>query len=319
MAGTDKSTGRAAAAAGVLMLSVVGLRGHLPGSANEPVIRTSSAPAALTVVVALLGIALAVVAGAVMARVRDRRAAAISVAGREEWLRAGGGATRPRWRAMVLLGVGLAAGFSALLVTAWLLLPGLGQLTVEQPSLGQSPTTQTPAGDSAPPSQPGSPHGEDSPLGYLYATTAIFLVLLVATIVITRARHRAAQPAVDRAADRTPNVPNAAPRSLTKAAERGLAEIGDLRRQPREAIIACYTAMEHELAHVPAAVPQDFDTASEVLARGVEHHALRPDSATQLVTLFTEAQFSAHDMTEDDRELAVDALRLILADLRSPT
>lgn len=30
----------------------------------------------------------------------------------------------------------------------------------------------------------------------------------------------------------------------------------DLSREPREAIIACYAAMERELAHVPGAVPR---------------------------------------------------------------
>ena len=49
---------------------------------------------------------------------------------------------------------------------------------------------------------------------------------------------------------------------------------------------------------LPDAMPQDFDTASEVLARAVAHHALGPDSATQLVDLFDEARFSPHVMTE---------------------
>ena len=53
--------------------------------------------------------------------------------------------------------------------------------------------------------------------------------------------------------------------SLVRAAELGLAEIADLSREPREAIIACYAAMERELANVPGAVPQDFDTPTEVL------------------------------------------------------
>ena len=44
--------------------------------------------------------------------------------------------------------------------------------------------------------------------------------------------------------------------SLARAAEVGLAEIGDLSREPREAIIACYAAMERELTRVPGAAPQ---------------------------------------------------------------
>ena len=75
--------------------------------------------------------------------------------------------------------------------------------------------------------------------------------------------------------------------------------------------------MERELTHVPGAVPQDCDTPSEVLARAVDHHALHADSATQLVELFEEARFSPHVMNEGHRDVAVDALRLVLADLRS--
>jgi hypothetical protein len=104
----------------------------------------------------------------------------------------------------------------------------------------------------------------------------------------------------------------AAPRSesLARAATLGLAEVGDLSREPRQAIIACYLAMERQLGNVPDAVPQDFDTASEVLARAVEHRALQTDSAVPLVDLFAEARFSPHVMNEGHRDMAVRALQL---------
>jgi hypothetical protein len=105
--------------------------------------------------------------------------------------------------------------------------------------------------------------------------------------------------------------------SLARAAELGLAAVGDLSREPRTAIIACFAAMERELATVPGAAPQDFDTASEVLARAVEHHALQPDSAVQLVELFDEARFSPHVMNEDHRDTAAQLLELVLGELRS--
>lgn len=85
------------------------------------------------------------------------------------------------------------------------------------------------------------------------------------------------------------------------------------------AIIACYVAMERELARVPGAAPQDFDTASEVLARAVDHQALAPDSATQLVDLFDEARFSPHVMNEGHREVAVQVLQRVLSELRGRT
>jgi hypothetical protein len=97
-----------------------------------------------------------------------------------------------------------------------------------------------------------------------------------------------------------------------------LAAIEDPNHEPRQAIIACYAAMEHELRHFPGAVPQDFDTPTEVLARAVEHHALHVDDAAELVDLFEEARFSPHVMTEADRNNALRVLQLVLDDMRSP-
>ena len=109
----------------------------------------------------------------------------------------------------------------------------------------------------------------------------------------------------------------AAATSLVRAAESGLAEIEDPDHEPRQAIIACYAAMERELRRHPGAVPQDFDTPTEVLARAVRHHALHVDNAAELVNLFEEARFSPHVMTETHRSRAVDVLELVLADMRS--
>jgi hypothetical protein len=103
---------------------------------------------------------------------------------------------------------------------------------------------------------------------------------------------------------------------LALAAERGLAEVGDLSREPREAIIACY-AMEAALASAPGAAPQESDTPSEVLARAVEHDAIHAASAGELVALFAEARFSTHVMNEGHREVAEHALRDVLDELRS--
>jgi hypothetical protein len=114
-------------------------------------------------------------------------------------------------------------------------------------------------------------------------------------------------------------VAHAPAESLARAAEVGLAEVGDMNVNPRTAIIACYAAMERELANVPGAIPQDFDTASEVLERAVERNALRPDSATELVDLFDEARFSPHVMTEAHRQAAVGVLRRVLHELGSLT
>jgi hypothetical protein len=109
--------------------------------------------------------------------------------------------------------------------------------------------------------------------------------------------------------------PEVAAESLVRAAEVGLAEMADLSREPREAIIACYAAMERELANVPGAVPQEFDTPTEVLARAVQQRALRAENAVQLVNLFEEARFSPHVMDEGHRETAVRVLELVLDEM----
>jgi len=75
--------------------------------------------------------------------------------------------------------------------------------------------------------------------------------------------------------------------------------------------------MEDALAH-SGAVPQDSDTPSEVLARAVDHDAIHAGTATELVDLFAEARFSPHVMNEGHREVAVRALQLVLAELKSP-
>jgi hypothetical protein len=152
---------------------------------------------------------------------------------------------------------------------------------------------------------------------YLMATAIAMAVLVAASVVASVRRRRVAiAPVVAADLSRPATLPGASD-SLVRAAEVGLAEIEDRSREPREAIIACYAAMERELAHVPGAAPQDFDTPTEVLARAVENHALHVDSAVELVNLFEEARFSPHVMSEAHRENAWSVLQLIVADLRS--
>jgi hypothetical protein len=169
------------------------------------------------------------------------------------------------------------------------------------------------------PQQPNSPD-EAGPnvVNYLIPPMVILMALIVVSTVIMSRRQRRLAPVVVATAVR-PEVaaPASGPDSLARAAEVGLAEIGDLSREPREAIIACYAAMERELTLVPGAAPMDCDTPSEVLARAVDRHALHAESAARLVELFEEARFSPHVMNEGHRDIAVDALRLVLTDLRS--
>jgi Domain of unknown function (DUF4129) len=316
MAGIDKSTARAIAVIALLFIAAWALRGYLPGS--EPVAdrqRPASSPAALVVDVALLSISVAVIGIAIVARLRNRQGRRPGAGSLPEGR---GTVGRPTWR-FALIALALAIGWLLLVMLLMRLgvrAPGdqspSGSPTIADP--GSAPTTTNPVSR-----QPGSP---DDPgpnvVGYLVPPMLILMALIVVgTAIASRRQRRAATSwAADGELPEAPTQAGAA-ESLARAAEVGLAEIGDLTREPREAIIACYAAMERELTHVPGAVPQDCDTPSEVLARAVEHHALHADSATMLVELFEEARFSPHVMNEGHRDIAVDTLRLVLADLRS--
>ncbi len=316
MPGMDKPTGRVVALIVLLLVVAAALRGYLP--ARQDAMRgESGGRAALAFVVAILAVTLALIAVAVVARLRDPRAPAPSAGGLSEMLGTGKG--RPSWR-VLLIGLGV--------IVAWLLLVmllarfmahGLAPAP-SPPDGGAAPSTRPPA----PPPQQQHPHrprdGSQNLLGILLVCTVAMLMMFVAgTVASARRRWRPAGPGIPDEPMESP-APEARSESLARAAERGLAEMTDLSREPREAIIACYAAMERELAHVPGAAPQEFDTPTEVLARAVEHHALHADNAVQLVNLFAEARFSPHVMNEGHRDLAARVLRLVLNELgsRSP-
>jgi uncharacterized protein DUF4129 len=313
MPGIDKPTGRVVALIVLLIVVAAALRGYLPAHERAAHTEPGANRAALIFVVAALGVALALVAVAVIARLRDPRAVAPNTRDLSEML--GTGRARPNWRVLL---IGLAV------IVAWLLIAMLVSRVVPH---GAAPSPQAPE-TSAPPAhvnpqpspQPQHPQNNNGDMfGILLAATVpTLLILVVGTAIMSRRRWKASIPGtvVDDHIEFAP--PPKPSESLVRAAELGLAEIGDLSREPREAIIACYAAMESELANVPGAAPQDFDTPTEVLVRAVEHHALHADNAVELVNLFEEARFSPHVMNERHREIAVQVLRLVLAELRSP-
>ncbi|OBH61474.1 DUF4129 domain-containing protein [Mycobacterium sp. E2479] len=308
----DKPTGRVVALIVLLLVVAAALRGYLPAR-HDAMRSESSGRGALAFVVAVLAVTLALIAIAVVARLRDPRVPAPSAGAMSDMLGTGKG--RPSWR-VLLIGLGV--------IVAWLLIVLLlARFLAHGVAPGPSPPDSGGAPSTHPPAQPPAQHPhrprDASPnmLGILFACTVAMLVMLVAgTVASARRRWR---PAASGIVDEPAESPAPAPRSesLARAAERGLAEMRDPSREPREAIIACYAAMERELAHVPGAVPQEFDTPTEVLARAVEHHALHADNAVQLVNLFAEARFSPHVMNEGHRDTAVRVLRLVLDELSS--
>ncbi|MFI5506346.1 DUF4129 domain-containing protein [Mycobacterium sp. NPDC051804] len=311
MTGIDRSTQRVIAVIALMIVAAVALRGYIPGG-GEPITereRPPSNPVALIVVIVMVCAAVAIIGFAIIARLRDRTPSPAAQGDLPRALRTRG---RPSLR-FTLIVLGLVVGWLLLV----LLLTRFGSPPEPASDAPTAPETssQTPDTTRTAPAEEDDPEPENNVIGYLIPPMLILMVLVVVGTAVVSKRQRSA--AVQYLGD--DDVPVAATptagASLVRAAEVGLAEIGDLSREPREAIIACYTAMERELTRVPGAVPQDCDTPSEVLARAVDSGALRADSATELVELFEEARFSPHVMTEEHRDAAVRVLERVLAEL----
>jgi hypothetical protein len=305
----DKATGRVVAVIVLMIIIAASLRGYLPGVERAPRQRPSGDGSSMVYIAVLLGFSLLIVAVALIGRLRDPRKAAASADALSERFSWGGG--RPGWRVLAIGAAVLVVWLLAVwLLSRFIVLHGGGQVPKAPP-----PTAPTPANNAGRPPLPPEAGRDRDVLNLLVASTVALLVLIVVGIVASR-RRRIGEPA-EPLGPPPLSVPVAPSESLVRAAEIGLAEIADLSHEPREAIIACYAAMERELRRVPGAVPQDFDTPTEVLARAVENHALHVDNASQLVNLFEEARFSPHVMNESDRESALGVLQLVLAELRS--
>jgi Domain of unknown function (DUF4129) len=307
----DKATGRVVAVIVLLIVIAASLRGYLPGVEHAARKRPPDDGASLVYVVAMLSVSLVIVAVAVILRLRGPRTAVPSAGGLPE--RFSGGGDRPAWRVLVI---------AAAVLVVWLLLVWLLSHFIVLHTAGPAPaapgsSAPTPANNAPRPPAPRDVGGDRDMLRYLLAATLGLLLLTVAAAVAAVRRRRTGEPQILAAQPLASPTPPGTSESLVRAAEVGLAEIADPSREPREAIIACYAAMERELMCVPGAVPQDFDTPTEVLARAVENRALHVDNAGELVNLFEEARFSPHVMSETHRESAVRVLQLVLAELRS--
>jgi hypothetical protein len=310
----EHATSQAVWLAVLVVIVAVSLRGYVPGAEEPAPEHDTENPAATGLVIGLLVVSIAIVAAAVISRMRNRKIPAAG--GMDLPVLSRGKGARPTWRMVVI---------AFAVVVVWLLvvmaLNRLGATLATDPphatvpgSVPSAVPTPEPGNASQPRTE--EPAGESNLMRYFYVATVAFLLILVVGTLAAHKRRRVVPvaPLTDLRRDEAPDV---ASESLARAAEVGLAEVGDLSREPRKAIIACYAAMEGELSRVPGAMPEDFDTASEVLDRAVAHHALGPDSATQLVDLFDEARFSPHVMTEAHRDVAVRVLQRVLGELRT--
>lgn len=311
MGRVDKPTARVVLMIALLIVVAAALRGYLPAHHGSSVRESGGSPAALMFLTAALAGTLVLVAFSIVARLRDPRAAAPSAGELSQLL--GRGSARPSWR-VVLIGLGVIVAWllTAILLSRLFVPPDLGLDAAQQNS---TTTPSTGSGTGQPPKQPPQHKDSTDTLGILLASAPVLLMLFIGGAIASRRRRPTPTTKTTRDGDSDAPPPQTASETLVRAAEVGLAEMTDLSREPREAIIACYAAMERELANVPGAVPQDFDTPTEVLARAVEHHALHAENAVQLVNLFEEARFSPHVMNEVHRETAVRVLELVLEEI----
>jgi hypothetical protein len=308
----DKAVARTVAVIVLVLLAIIALRGYLPGAEPAPPEEpTTGGPGSVVAVLAMLGLSITVIVIAVVTQARRRPAAH-------------GAGEPPRgyrsertglpWRLLLIAAASLLAwALVVLLLMQW----GSDLAPDEAPLTNPEPNPAQETGRGGEPAPPEPPAADNEVFGYLAATATALVVLSVAATMV--GRRRVATPTAVPVSAGAPDPADAGGPDLARAAELGLAEIGDRSRDPREAIIACYAAMEQELDKSPGTSPQDSDTPSEVLARAVELHALQSHSATELVDLFEEARFSPHVMNEGHRADAMRALRLVQRELQGAT
>ena len=249
----DRSTGRVVGVIVLLIVIAASLRGYLPGVDRAERRSPPDSPASLVYVIAMLSVSVVIVGVAIIVRLRDPRRAAPSASGLPE--RFSGGRGRPTWRVLVIG----AAVLVAWLLAVWLLSHFVALNISGQPPAAPPSTAPAPGANASRPPQPPDVGADRDVLHYLIAATAALFVLIVVGAVFAARRRRVEEPpTVGAEMPRPPTAPSTS-ESLVRAAEVGLAEIGDRSREPRAAIIACYAAMERELANVPEAAPQDFD------------------------------------------------------------
>lgn len=305
MPGDEKAVTRAVGVIALVALALVALRGYLPGAEPEPREPATGGSGSYVAVAAMLAVSVTVIAIAVIAQARRRSVPPPREPPREYR----GDRVEVPWRLLLIV----AAVLLTWLLVVLLLMRWGGGLGVDDATLTDAqPRTPQDGGGSEPPS-PEAPAGGRDMFGYLAAATTVLILLAAAATIF--GRRRVSAPAAVAVRAGTPDPVRPSGPDLARATELGLAEIGDRSRDPREAIIACYAAMERELEKSPGTVPLDSDTPSEVLARA----ALQSGSATELVDLFEEARFSRHVMNEGHREDAVRALQLVQSELQGAT
>lgn len=304
MNGADRPLVRAAGLIALVALSVVALRSYLPDVKVPP---PPEHPQDESRSMALQLLLCGAVSLLILLSLRRRRRTPPSPSS-PTYLRLRGLSRREAIiaaiSALVLMGV---------VWTSLYLTRPTGESPVREPAPGTAEPRQP--NDTEPRQAPSNPPGREQSDTAMLILGTVLVGLGVAVFVLGRRDPDTAVSDIEQFA--APEVADATPRSLAHLVELGLAEVAEPGRDPRASIIACYAAMEQGLATARDAAPLVSDTPSEVLQRAVHIGALQSHAGTQLVSLFSEARFSPHQMTQSDRESAVRWLQSVLDDLRS--
>jgi hypothetical protein len=96
------------------------------------------------------------------------------------------------------------------------------------------------------------------------------------------------------------------------AAQHAAVEAGD----PRNGIVACWLRLQEAVSEA-GLPPHRSETSSEFVVRALHSLDLDPRAIGRLAALYREARFSEHELGEDARTAARDALHALHADLRA--
>jgi hypothetical protein len=266
-----------ALAACLLLVVAVGARGSPSGA-----LALSAAPAAWqTACYILVGIVIGVtIAGLPVALMARRRSGSAAV-------------RRPWWQqlASLLLPVALLAA-----VLLWWSKHPLSPLGGTSGS-PEKPLHSTPLPPPAPPQSA-------SPILLLVAVLiGILAAVLVALVVVMRARARRGIPV---------QLPDEAPRAV--AAVDAAIEVLGSERDPRRAVIAAYATMERLLG-AAGSPRRAADSPTEHLERSLVLLGAGRSAARRLTELFERARFSAQVIDEAVRQAALEALAAVRRDL----
>lgn len=294
----------------LVMLSVVALRGYIPGTGGPRAPHPSSAVSLALMPVLLLVSMVILIAGVINSQ--HRLPLSMPEPDRET---RGGKLGLRRLGLLVLIGVATLALLATAVVSVYLVTPGHRSEVGSSPGSTPATATTEPLENVATPSDTVTSYPSLSGTALLLVGIAAGVLVLVAMVglivVAVGSNRRLPELSVAHA---PPTEEEAV--SLAKVAEMGLAAMIAPGQDPRTAIIACYVAMERGLAQAREVAPLASDTPSEVLARAFDRGFLRDASARELVSLFEEARFSPHAMLEWQRMRAEQLLRIVLADLQ---